>query len=80
MYGQVQDSGPIAVLPLMCTSAIQGHHPVLSRLSPLRVAAVAEGLAVGSPFVSVLSSLRVHCVWGWGGLCHGLMAETSFVY
>ena len=50
-------------------------------LSPLRVhgwgvAAGAEGLAAGHPFVSILSFLRAHCRGG----CSGLMAAISFVY
>ena len=42
----------------------------------LGVTGVAEGLAVGSPLVFVLSFRRAHCRFD----CSGLTAATSFVY
>ena len=65
MNGKMQESGLIESIPLMCTLAIQGQYPAfLHPESPsgslLGVAAVAEGLGAGSPFVSILNSLRAH--------------------
>ena len=62
-----------SVLFLLILSPPQG--------AQLGMAAMAEGLAVGSlaarkPFVTMLSSRRAH----HRGSCSGLMAETSFVY
>ena len=65
----MQESGFIEIISLICTLAVWGQYPVLSHPeSPqgasLGVAAVAESLAMGSPFVSVLSCLRAHLL-GW---------------
>ena len=65
MYGKMQESGIIEIIPLICASAIWGQYPILSHPdSPqdagFGLAAVAESLAVGSPFVSILSPLRAH--------------------
>ena len=65
MYGKMQESGLTEIIPLICTSAIWSQYPAfLHPESPqgaqLGVIAVAEGLAVGSPFVSILSSLRAN--------------------
>ena len=73
----MQESGFTEIFPLTCSLAIWG----FLSLSPLRVhhwgsAAVAERLAAGYPFVSILSSLRVHHL----GVCTGLMAVPSFAY
>ena len=64
LYGKMQESGLIEVIPLIGTLSRDTilFFPVLSplRVHHCRMAAVAEGLAVGSPFVSILSSLRAH--------------------
>ena len=74
----MQESGLTEITPLMCTSALWGQHSVLShpespKAAQLGAAAVAEGLMVGSPFVSILSSFSIHHQGG----CSGLMAATS---
>ena len=83
MYGKMQEPGLIEIIPLICTLATQGQYLVLSHPespqgAPLRMAAVAEGLVVGSPFVSILSSLRAHC-WGAAVVAVGLVASASFL-
>ena len=66
MYGKMQASRLTEIIPLICTSATWGQYPVLSHPespqgAPSGMATAAEGLAVGSPFASILSSLRAHC-------------------
>ena len=61
----MQESGLTEIIPLICTSAIWGQypaflHPESPQGSQVGVTAVAEGWAVGSPFVSIVSSLGVH--------------------
>ena len=67
MYGNMQESGLIEIIPLIGPLTLG---PVSCSFPSciLRVAAVAEGLAEDNPFVSILSSLS------------GLMAATAFVY
>ena len=79
MYGKMQEFGLTEIIPLMCTLAMCSQYPVLSHPESPQgaswgVTVVTEGLAVGSPFVSILSSLRAHHRGG----CSGLMAATSF--
>ena len=67
MYEKMPESGLSEIIPLMCNSAIYGQYPVFSHpQSPqgaeLGINAMAEGLAVGSPFVSTLSCLKAHHV------------------
>ena len=57
MYGKMQESGLTEIIPLMCTSALWGQHPVLSHPESsqgagLEEAAAAEGLVVGILFPS----------------------------
>ena len=64
MYGKMHESGLTEIIPLICTSATWGQHPVLSQPespqgAPSGVVAVADG---GHP-VSILSSFRAHR-WG----------------
>ena len=61
----MQESGLSEVIPLVPTLAILGQYPILSHPeSPqgttLELAAVVQGLVLGSPFVSILTFLRVH--------------------
>ena len=68
VYGKMLETGLIEIIPWICPLATQGQYPVLSHPgSPwgtlLGVATVAEVLAAGSLFVSILSSLRAHH-WG----------------
>ena len=69
MYGKMQGSGLIEIIPLICTSATWGQysaflHPESPQGAQLGVTAVAQGLAVGSLFVSILSSLKAHSQGG----------------
>ena len=55
MYGKMQESGLTEIIPLMFTSAVWGQYPAFlhsefPRGAQLGVTAMAEGLAVGSPF------------------------------
>ena len=60
-----QESGLNEIIPLLCTLAIQFQylvlfHPESPQDAPLGVSAVAEGLAIVHPLVSILESLRAH--------------------
>jgi len=60
-----QESGLNEIIPLLCTLAIQCQylvlfHPESPQDAPLGVSAVAEGLAIVHPLVSILESLRAH--------------------
>ena len=47
------------------------------------MAAVAEGVATGNPFVSILSSLRAHwggVGWGGGGVGAAVMAYGGTIF
>ena len=64
MYGKMQESGLTEIIPLICTSAIWGQHPMLSQPeSPQGASSGVVAVADGRHPVSILSSLRAHC-WG----------------
>ena len=57
MYGKMQESGVIEIIPFVCTSALWGQFPVfLHPESPqgaqLGTAAVAEGLVAATSYVN----------------------------
>ena len=65
MLGKMQEPGLTEIIPLICTLNIWGQYPVYSHpefpqgtLAEPGGAAVAEVLAVSSPFVYILGSLR----------------------
>ena len=70
MYEKMQESGLSEIIPFLCNLAICGQYPVFSHPeSPqgaeLGVNELDEGLTVGSPFVSTLSSLKAHHLGGY---------------
>ena len=73
MYGKMQGSGLIEIIPLICTSAIGGQYPVLSHPESPPVhccgdwVAVAADSLIGRHPVSTLSSLGAD----WG-VCNGM--------
>ena len=69
MCEEMQESVLTEVIPLMSIAALWGWYPAfLHSESPqgaqVGMALVAEGLAAGSLFVSILSTLRAHCLGG----------------
>ena len=68
----------LEIIPVICTLINKGQYPAFlhpeSFQAQLGVATEAEDLAVGSPFVSILSSLTV-----WQLQHDGLMTAASFV-
>ena len=79
MHRKMQESGLIEIILLLCALTIQGWYPILSHPEspwavPVRMATEPEGLALGSPCVSILSSLRAYHQG-----CN-VMAVTYFVH
>lgn len=75
----MQESGPLEIISLICASCL-GLGSLLSHSeSPVvyikGAGALAEGLAAGSSFVSILSPLRAHSERN----CSELMVVTFFV-
>ena len=68
MYGKMQEAGLTEIIPLICTSATWGQHPVFSHPEFPQVhreggfsCRLLDGLGSGQPaFVSIVSSLRAH--------------------